>query len=56
MKILILFIPVKTEPAPHLMRGIHHPFWILAPCFRRDDVWTPASAGETTFYEIIKYV
>jgi hypothetical protein len=29
----------------------------MVPDFRRDDVWTPASAGVTlqeTFYEIIK--
>jgi hypothetical protein len=28
----------------------------MVPCFRRDDVWTPAFAGVTlqeTFYEII---
>ena len=49
LKMLSLVIPVKTEPTPHLMRGIHYPFWILASCFRRDDVWTPTSTGETTF-------
>ena len=26
----------------------------MAPGFRRDDVWTPAFAGVTTFYERIK--
>ena len=33
------------------------PVFEMIPDFRRDDVWTPAFAGETTqktFYEIIK--
>ena len=42
-----MVIPAEAEPAPHLMRGIHHQ--ILVPCFRRDGVWTPAFAGVTVY-------
>jgi hypothetical protein len=39
--LLLFVIPVKTELAPHLMRGIHVSI-LMVPCFRRDGVWIPA--------------
>jgi hypothetical protein len=43
----------KLQPESRVSGENRDPVSKMVPDFRRDDAWTPAFAGETTFYETI---